>query len=92
MVDEKMNRSLQAVLSRAFAAPALHSITPRARSASRCSWLRPAEASTASVCSPSVGARSRTTPGLSDRWGNTAGMSTAMPLAARTVVMASRAR
>src|SRR5690606_5214230 len=70
----------------------VHAMTPRARNCARWASVRPAWASTASVCSPSVGARSRIAPGLSDSSGNTAGISTRTPLAPWISAMALRAR
>src|SRR5690606_20170248 len=70
--------------------PGIHAMTPRWRNCSRCASVRPAEARTVSVCSPKVGARSRTSPGLADSTGNTAGISTRTPVAPRISAMALR--
>src|SRR3546814_18973314 len=64
----------------------VHAMTPRARSWARCWSVRPAAASTVSVCSPRVGARSWMAPGLVDNMGNTAGIPTRTPLADRKSV------
>src|SRR5690606_38897800 len=70
----------------------LHARTPRARKSASVAASKPASANTASVCSPKVGARSWMPPGLSESRGNTAGISTSIPLAPRKRVMAPRSR